>query len=103
MIKLIKKAQTGTSLNDPLGKIKLVPKTHNDSFTQQGINHINGGINYSGIVGDTEYFVRQDNNGYTYNITSGQNLLFEGENQNQIPDNVKNFLTNLSKNSNTVK
>jgi hypothetical protein len=41
-----------------LGKIKLVPKTHNDSFTQQGINNINGGINYSGIVGDTEYFVR---------------------------------------------
>ena len=102
----IKKAQFGMPIQN--ASLKLRPKTNisepDETLTQHGsIENLNGGNNWSGIVGDTEYFVRQDNNGYMYNITSGQNLLFEGENQKQIPDNVKNFLTNLSKNSNTVK
>lgn len=47
-------------------------------------------------MGDAEYFVRKDNNGkYMYNINNGNDIIYEAENQDSIPNEVINYLTQL--------
>ena len=96
----IKKAQSGMPIQNAL--LKLHSKTNiqgpDETLIQHGsIENLNGGNNWSGVIGNTEYFIRKnDRTGkYMYNVNDGQNVIFENENATQVPLEVRNYLTDL--------
>ena len=98
-----KKHQVGGVLdqNKPIQKNPIVSQIHktymngNDEryYNANKISNLDGGTNYSGIRGDTEYFIRKDNAGYMVDV-QGPNMNYQQENLQEVPAHIVNYLQN---------
>lgn len=61
--------------------------------THSNITNVDGGNNWSGVIGDTEYFVRKDPSGYMVDV-QGPNMDYQQENLQEVPANIVNYLQN---------
>ena len=59
--------------------------------THSNITNIDGGNNWSGIMGDTEYFVRKDPSGYMVDV-QGPELNYQAEGLKEVPLHIKQHL-----------
>lgn len=67
-----------------------------DYFEQHFTTELDGGTNYSGIMGNNEYFVRKTPDGkYMYNIQGEDGTIFQGENESSLPVDARKFLDSL--------
>lgn len=107
-----KKHQIGgvISQNKPIQKNPIISQIHktymngDDAiyYNANKISNLDGGTNYSGIIGDTEYFIRKDDAGYTVDV-QGPKMNYQAEALSEVPSHVKQYLHNAYKNNNIPK
>lgn len=87
--------------NKPIfGKVSGISRNYmtnnQDYFEQHFTTELDGGTNYSGIMGNNEYFVRKTPDGkYMYDIQGEDGTIFQGENESSLPVDAKKFLDSL--------
>ncbi len=87
--------------NRPIfGKVSGISRSYmtndQDYFEQHFTTELDGGTNYSGIMGNNEYFVRKTPDGkYMYDIQGEDGTIFQGENESSIPVDARKFLDSL--------
>lgn len=104
-----KKHQIGgvISQNKPIQKNPIVSQIHktytngNDEIyhNHNVISNIDGGTNYSGIMGDTEYFIRKDNSGYMVDV-QGPDMNYQAEQLQSVPNDVITYLRSAKNKTN---
>ena len=98
-----KKHQIGgvISQNKPIQKNPIVSQIHKTYmngddeiyYNANQISNLDGGTNYSGSIGDTEYFIRKDNAGYAVDV-QGPDMNYQQENLQEVPAHIVSYLQN---------
>ena len=94
------KKQQGGQIKPIVGKVSGIQRSsinnNQDYFEQHFTTELDGGTNYSGIMGNNEYFVRKTPDGkYMYNIQGENGTIFQGENESSLPADARKFLDSL--------
>jgi hypothetical protein len=90
----------GGPIKPIVGKVSGVQRSsinnNQDYFEQHFTTELDGGTNYSGIMGNNEYFVRKTPDGkYMYDIQGEDGTIFQGENESSLPIDARKFLDSL--------
>lgn len=68
----------------------------NEYFERHFTTQMDGGTNYSGIIGNNEYFVRKTPDGkYMYDVIGENGTRFQGQNELVFPEKARKFLDSL--------
>lgn len=107
--KLAKHQQGGSVLSTKpqptkIAQITKSGYTNNSEWyeTHSNITNVDGGNNWSGVIGDTEYFVRKDPSGYMVDV-QGPEMNYQAEALSEVPSHIKQYLQNAYKNTNIPK